>query len=109
MTKICVNLYRDFLKRKRISPVSDSFADNEEKDNVLESAAQTEKEDLGYVRDAVDRLPEKLRTTVVLFYFFDLGEKRTAEVLKVPVGTVKSRLNTAKKLLKEELGDAEYL
>lgn len=105
LTKICINTYRDFLKKKRLSPVTDAFLSNEEKDVVLESAYVEEKEDMKYVRDAVDKLPTKLRMTVILFYFFDLGEKRTARVLKIPVGTVKSRLNKAKKILKEELAD----
>lgn len=109
LTKICINTYRDFLKKKRLSPVTDAFFSNNEKDAVLENAFVGEQEDMKYVRDAVDKLPEKLRITVILFYFFDLGEKRTADVLKIPVGTVKSRLNKAKKILKEKLADEQCL
>lgn len=103
VSRICVNAYRDFLRRKKISPVADPFGDTNEKDEMFLHIAEKEPEDRSDVREAVERLPEKLKITVILFYFSDLGEKRTAEILKVPEGTVKSRLNKAKKLLKEEL------
>lgn len=107
ISRICVNTYRDFLRRKTASPVTDHFADTQTKDAVLDSVPNREERNGADIRDAVDRLPEKLRMTVILFYFADLGEDKTAEILKIPVGTVKSRLNKAKKLLKEELKD-EY-
>ena len=56
-----------------------------------------------YKRQAVDRLPEKLRLTVILFYFEDMDLISTAALLKVPVGTVKSRLHSARKKLREVL------
>ena len=48
-------------------------------------------------------LPDKLRLAVVLFYFQGQDLASAASLLGVPVGTVKSRLNKARKLLKEEL------
>jgi RNA polymerase sigma-70 factor (ECF subfamily) len=53
----------------------------------------------------VQRLPDKLRTTIILYYYQDLDINDTAFSLKVPPGTVKSRLSKAKKLLKEMLND----
>jgi len=47
------------------------------------------------VRAAVDRLPESLRQTVLLVYFQGLRYQDAAEVLDIPVGTVKSRLHAA--------------
>lgn len=52
---------------------------------------------------AVDALPEKLRLTVILFYFRDMDITSTAAVLGIPPGTVKSRLNKARNKLKEVL------
>lgn len=109
ITKICVNTYRDVLRKKIREPVFDSFDTVQEKDNALESVPEKEKDNMDHIREAVDRLPEKLRMTVILFYFHDMGEKRTAKALKVPVGTVKSRLNKAKKILREEIKDAEFI
>lgn len=108
ITKIAVNTYRDMSRRKKRSPVYDGFSTTEEKDSVMMNVAESDEERKNKeIREAVDSLDEKLRMTVILFYFNDLGEKRTAEVLGIPVGTVKSRLNKAKKILKEVLRD-EY-
>lgn len=48
-----------------------------------------------WVRAAVDRLPDLLRSAVVLVYYQGLKYKEAAEILEVPVGTVKSRLHAA--------------
>ena len=50
-------------------------------------------------------LPEKLRITVILYFFRDMDMAETAQALHVPVGAVKSRLHQARKRLKEVLGD----
>lgn len=47
------------------------------------------------VREALARLPERLRSVVILAYFQGLKYSEIAEVLDVPVGTVKSRLHAA--------------
>jgi RNA polymerase sigma-70 factor (ECF subfamily) len=56
------------------------------------------------VRAAVDRLPELLRQAVLLVYFQGLKYQEAAEVLGIPVGTVKSRLHAALTKLTEEWG-----
>ncbi len=51
------------------------------------------------VSEAVDRLPDRLRVTVICKYFLDLSEREISEVLSVRPGTVKSRLHEARRLL----------
>jgi RNA polymerase sigma-70 factor (ECF subfamily) len=48
-----------------------------------------------WVRESVARLPEALRQTLMLAYHEDLKYREIAEILKIPVGTVKSRLHAA--------------
>jgi len=48
-----------------------------------------------WVRESVARLPETLRQTLMLAYHEDLKYREIAEILKIPVGTVKSRLHAA--------------
>ena len=55
------------------------------------------------VRNAVARLEEKYRIPVYLHYTAQLSVDEIARVLKIPQGTVKTRLYKARKLLKEEL------
>jgi RNA polymerase sigma-70 factor (ECF subfamily) len=46
-------------------------------------------------RRALNELPEHLRLVVELVYFQGLKYREAAEVLSIPVGTVKSRINAA--------------
>ena len=45
----------------------------------------------------------KYKLPILLFYMEDLPMAQISFVLKIPVGTVKSRLHHAKKLLEKEL------
>lgn len=103
LTKICVNIYRNRLRRLIRSPVWDSFTSSEEKDAVIVSVPAPEPEDYNELHEAISRLPEKHRIVVILFYFRDMDIKKTSHTLGIPEGTVKSRLNKAKSLLKEAL------
>ena len=105
LTRVCVNLYRDQLRKKKRSRIFDSFSTREDKDALLESIPAKEKVDYRDLHQAVGRLPDKLRITVLLYYFRDLDIQSTAAALGVPSGTVKSRLQKAKKLLKEMMQD----
>ena len=55
------------------------------------------------VRRAVEDLPEPTRQVVILVYFQGLKYREAAQVLSIPVGTVKSRLHTAIHKLSETL------
>ncbi len=60
-------------------------------------------EDEEIVERALNRLGEKLRTVLVLRYYLELSYAEIAQVLDVPMGTVKSRLDLALKTLHREL------
>jgi RNA polymerase sigma-70 factor (ECF subfamily) len=59
------------------------------------------------VRAAVARLPDLLRQAVLLVYFQGLKYQDAAEVMGIPVGTVKSRLHAALTKLTEEWSPPE--
>jgi RNA polymerase sigma-70 factor (ECF subfamily) len=48
-----------------------------------------------WIRAEVDKLPEHLRSVVLLTYYQGLKYREVAEILDIPVGTMKSRLHTA--------------
>ena len=52
-----------------------------------------------WLRDLVDRLPDKLRKPVLLHYYADLPVATVARALNRPLGTVKRQLNEARALL----------
>jgi RNA polymerase sigma-70 factor (ECF subfamily) len=55
------------------------------------------------VRDAIAALPRHYRDTIVLQIFSELSYEEIARTLDIPLGTVMSRLNSAKRLLRERL------
>jgi RNA polymerase sigma-70 factor (ECF subfamily) len=55
----------------------------------------------------INQLEYELKIIAILFYYEDLPQKEIGEVLKIPVGTVKSRLSTVRSKLKEMLAIGE--
>lgn len=87
LTKICVNTYRNALRRLARSPFV-NFTSNEIKDLMMQSVSEPEKEDYSELYEAINNLPEKLRLTVILFYFRGHDIESTAQILNAPSGTI---------------------
>jgi len=51
--------------------------------------------DSSKLHERISRLPERMRAVLILRYFEGMNETEMAEVLRIPRGTVKSRLHTA--------------
>ena len=64
-------------------------------------AEMQEQEQRDWVTKSVERLPEALKPPLMLAYHQDLKYREIAEILKIPVGTVKSRLHAALAKLQE--------
>ena len=60
-----------------------------------------------WLRDLVERLPDRLREVVLLHYYADLPVAEIAEITKRPVGTVKRRLHEARAELAGALAGSE--
>ncbi len=56
------------------------------------------------IREAIQRLPEKLRMVLLLRVDEELSYEEIATVLHIPSGTVMSRLNRARDRLKKSMG-----
>lgn len=54
-------------------------------------------------KEIISSLSPEHRLVLTLFYGMDFGVQKVAETLGIPVGTVKSRLNSARNLLKDRL------
>jgi hypothetical protein len=66
-----------------------------------EAAERSEVVDV--IRQLMRKLPDEQRLTFTLFYVDGYTHKELSEMLAVPVGTVKSRLSSARSQLKEEV------
>ena len=61
------------------------------------------------VRAGVERLPDFLKQVVILAYYQGLKYRDIADILGIPVGTVKSRLHSALMKLQEAWSAASAL
>ena len=57
----------------------------------------------GMISNEVDKLPEKFRSVITLFYVQELSYEDMVSVLSMPIGTVKTNLFRARNLLKERV------
>jgi len=57
------------------------------------------------ILSALDRLPADFKAVVLLVDVEEFAYKEAAEILKVPIGTVMSRLSRGRKLLREQLSE----
>jgi len=90
------------LERDRASSIDANGADCASGEDILGDL--TRHETIEQVRSAVLRLPAVYREVVVLCDLQDLSYGEAAAALECPVGTVRSRLNRARALLKQKLG-----
>ena len=103
------NRKRKFAWRRRIADIR-PMAEDQSGDQAVEGETSPEEKVLGRekdaaVRQAVNRLPERLRIVTLLYYMEELSTGQIAAALKIPKGTVSSRLHQARELLRQELED----
>jgi RNA polymerase sigma-70 factor (ECF subfamily) len=101
--RIAVNAATDMLrKEKRILPNDiDELQLTDERPGPELLISQLERTDL--VQRAVLSLPDACRAVLVLREYEGMSYHEIADALDIPIGTVMSRLNYARKLLKEKL------
>ena len=88
-------------KAKRETPVSEFFDAGESAESALSAVLRTDEQRRLYA--ALDTLDEKRRVTVVLYYFDDRSVREIAQATGVTEGTVKSRLFSARRHLRQAL------
>ena len=104
LTRIAINLSLNELKRRkrRRNRFSEKSSDQltDVMDNQNTNLYNDEKET---VQQAIQKLEPKFRSVVVLRLIEGYSTKEAAEILKVPVGTILSRLTRAQMKLREML------
>ena len=91
-------------KQARAQPIADDplFQPEPEKDGAsILSANQRHQR----VRDALEGLSEDQRKVIEASFFLGLSHGKVAEVLEIPLGTVKSRIRLAFTALRKALGE----
>jgi RNA polymerase sigma factor (sigma-70 family) len=95
----------DRLRTQYATPIVD---DVDAIEVAAEETAGTLEADAAALEHGLSRLPVTEREVLTLFYLQELSLADVADVLNVPVGTVKSRLFRARRLLRRELEGQGY-
>lgn len=95
---ILVNCCKKLLRKNKKLISLDSM-----KEEVYEEDL-SKKDDEIILENHLSKLNEKHQEVIKLKYFLDLDNKTIADIMKIPLGTVKSRISIGLKKLKESLG-----
>ncbi|NSJ90818.1 RNA polymerase sigma factor [Coprococcus sp. MSK.21.13] len=108
---ICLNTYKDkYRKSKRWLNIIKHYFNEEKKEkeiinfpskNNLPEKEIIKNEEKELLKKAVNKLKDDYRIPIILYYFERISYKEISEIMCIPEGTIKSRLNKARKLLKE--------
>lgn len=119
LLRIAANMCRDMLRqRRRRGQVSLSGgSETAERSRVIEPASTEASPDERMLRHelsaaivaCLDQLPEPQRTLLILSDIQGLSYEEIAEVLRIPVGTVKSRLSRSRARLRDILCIADLV
>jgi len=110
--KIAANCSIDYLRKKRIKVLSldreydtgDGKMEFEVADYSYHPGQHLERKEQRFsIEEAIDELPEKYREVIIYRHKDDKSYEEIADLLNIPVGTVKARIFRARELLKKKL------
>lgn len=115
VAQIAYNTCLNFLNKKKFPVVADlteidaEYQREHTNDSLLAppltdaAALVSRSETKKIIALAIERLPPVYKTIITLFHYHDMGYEEIAIITSLPVGTVKSYLYRARKVLKESL------
>jgi len=101
MCRIATNLTIDMLRRQRPAVDVEEVLIEDRAERPEVRAMRQER--ASAVRSAIASLPEQTRAALILREYEGLSYQEVADALDIPMGTVKSRLNDARRRLKVAL------
>ncbi|MBD5132927.1 MAG: sigma-70 family RNA polymerase sigma factor [Clostridiales bacterium] len=115
LNSITINRCMSALKRNHVEL---QFEEDEEGHSVLDDLEDLDEQQVPdkaldntettrMIEEIVNGLPEAQRICTLMFYYDEMTVKEIAEVIGAPENTVKSRLNYARKAIKERVLDYE--
>ncbi len=115
--KIASNHCIDFFRKRKLvtysmdepvkykdDEIAHEYADNEP--TVDKEMVASEKSKM--IRQAIEKLPDKYRMAIILRHHEEKSYEEIAEILNLPLGTVKARIFRAREMLKKILKDALF-
>lgn len=116
LLKIVTNSAYDMLRRSKRRPTQPLFPEDEDGEEIESPAwladpnasvqgSVEQNEEAKRIYQLLDELPEVYRSVITLIDLYELDYLEAAEALKVPIGTIKSRLARARMQMKQKVVD----
>ena len=100
---ITINKIRDHIRKQKIMSVFSAFS-SDDTENIVEPGSFKENFDVNeMVRDAVAKLPRKLKEPLILRDFEGMSYQEISDATGCEIGTIKSRIFRARESLKKML------
>ena len=112
LLSIAMNMSRNYLKKKNRLLLKENF--NFLSSTRFDNTQTTEQkiqlnENKSELVELMNKLPVRIRKVMVLKYVHDCKDREIAQILKIPEGTVKSRIYKGKKLMKKFMQEDKNL
>ena len=118
---IVINRCKDFLKKKKPTLFSDMASENSNDGSTLEFEDSRENDRMEFkpeesvdygetkrlIAEMLDRMPEDQKMCLLMYYYEEMSVRQIAEAMDCSEGTIKSRLNYARKNLKGQVLELE--
>jgi len=115
--RIAQNLSIDYLRRKkrRITVSLDETPENYPHEVQQPELADTapdarsiliEKQKCDHIQNIINSLPEQYKSVIILRHIEGLRLEEIAQILNLPLGTIKTNLYRARNLMKDKLGNS---
>jgi RNA polymerase sigma-70 factor, ECF subfamily len=110
IARIAHNTSLNYLEKKRVPLIDDVIKSEEENiidkfsDDTVSPDDYTETRDLNQlVQDGINSIPPRMGVLLALYHLEEMSYEEIADITQQPMGTIKSYLYRARKLLKENL------
>ena len=118
---IVINRCKDFLKKKKPTLFSDMASENSDDGSILDFEDSRENDRMEFkpeetvdygetkrlIAETLDRMPEDQKMCLLMYYYEEMSVRQIAEAMDCSEGTIKSRLNYARKNLKGQVLELE--
>lgn len=107
-TNLCIDRLR---KRKTVYSLDSRMNEDDDNDwySLLQGDTDVPEKELVIsetqeeVRKAIDELPEKYKSIVILRYLHDLSLQEIGDILNMPISTIKTRVHRGREFLRKKL------
>lgn len=103
---VTLNVAKNIFRKQKLLNFFSPISDHEELRSPIiieEDYEKKEREEL--LLATINKLPYKFKEVIILKYYNDFSQEEIASILNIPIGTVKSRINSALKKIKSNLNN----